>query len=232
MTNPKINELLASLPEIDYQLLLPLLKLVSLTAGDTLLEAGGKSLKIYFPTNALVTHSREMGNGLAIDTASVSADGMLGCDGLTGSSLHRLYVAQSGLAYRMDLEQLKPAMASRPKISDMCMVGVQLILRKISIEVACCHFHSIYQRVARWVCTQDDASCNGSLDVTHQLIAYSLGVRREAVSLALAKLSGCSVTRGHLEIIDRSLLEKESCDCYFQLKAANPNQIKLPFSDV
>ena len=231
MTNPKLNDLLASLSESDLGVLRPWLQLISLTAGETLAESGYKSDKIYFPINALVAHSREMGNGMAIDTASVGAEGMLGCGGLSGTTLHRLYVSQSGLAYRMDIAQLTIAMEFDPKISDMCMKGVQHILRKISIELACRHFHSIHQRVARWILAQDDYSQDGSINVTHQAIANSLGVRRESVSLLLPKLSGCSLTRGHLEIIDRASLEADCCDCYYQLKATNPNQIKLPFGD-
>jgi len=122
-------------------------------------------------------------------------------------------------------------MSSYPMIAEMCTRGVQLVLRKIAIELACCHFHAVQQRVARWILAQDDCTHIGGLDVTHQGIANSLGVRREAVSLALPKLSGCSLTRGHLEITDRSLLENEACECYFQLKATNPNQTDLPFSD-
>ena len=231
MANPKMNDLLASLPESDLQVLLPCLQLVSLTAGETLAEAGRKSRTIYFPISAVVAHSREMSDGLTIDTASVGSDGMLGCGGLIGTPLHRLYVSQSGLAYRMDIEDFKSVMPSHPNISDMCMAGVQHILRKISIELTCSHFHSIHQRVARWILAHDDFSRTGSLDVTHQAIAHSLGVRREAVSLALPKMSGCSIGRGRLEITDRSLLENETCECYFQLKATNPDQKKLPFSE-
>ncbi len=231
MANPKMNALLASLPDSELQVLLPWLQLVSLTMGDTLAEAGKKSPLIYFPVNALVAHSREMSDGMVIDTSTVGSEGMLGCGGLIGTSLHRLYVAQSGLAYRIDGEVFMGGMSSYPVIADMCTRGVQLVLRKIAIELACCHFHAVQQRVARWILAQDDCTHIGGLDVTHQGIANSLGVRREAVSLALPKLSGCSLTRGHLEITDRSLLENEACECYFQLKATNPNQTDLPFSD-
>ncbi|NBO88519.1 MAG: Crp/Fnr family transcriptional regulator [Betaproteobacteria bacterium] len=231
MANPKMNDLLASLPDSELQVLLPLLQLVSLTAGETLAEAGRKSSLIYFPINALVAHSREMSDGMAIDTSTVGAEGMLGCGGLIGTALHRLYVAQSGLAYRIDGEAFMAIMSSHPIIADMCTRGVQLVLRKISIELTCCHFHSIHQRVARWILSQDDCNHSGGLAVTHQTIASSLGVRREAVSLALPKMGGCSIRRGHLEITDRSLLEKEACECYFQLKVTHRDQRKLPFSE-
>ncbi|MEY3914346.1 MAG: hypothetical protein RL509_2390, partial [Pseudomonadota bacterium] len=159
------------------------------------------------------------------------AEGMLGCGGLIGTDLHRLYVAQSGLAYRIDGEAFMAIMSSHPIIADMCTRGVQLVLRKISIELTCCHFHSIHQRVARWILSQDDCNHSGGLAVTHQTIASSLGVRREAVSLALPKMGGCSIGRGHLEITDRALLEKEACECYFQLKVTHRDQRKLPFSE-
>lgn len=231
MANPRMNDLLDSLADSDLQTLLPSLQLVSLTAGETLAEAGATSNKIYFPINALVAHSREMSDGLTIDTAMVGADGMLGCGGLIGTSLHRIYVAQSGLAYRINAEDFLSAISAHAAIADLCMRGVQHVLRKISIELTCSHFHSIHQRVARWILAQDDCNHTGSLQITHQAIAHSLGVRREAVSLTLSKLKGCHVSRGNLEISDRPLLEAECCECYFQLKATNPHQIKLPFRE-
>jgi hypothetical protein len=232
MANPRMNKLLALLPQHDLEVLLPCIHLVSLSAGDILAESGIPSHKIYFPINALVAHARDMRDGLVIDTALVGAEGMLGCGGLVGVPFHRLYVAASGLAYRMDLEQLIVAKHSSPQIADMCMQGVQHIGRKISIELACSHFHPLLQRVARWVLARYDHCGHASLHVTHQAIADSLGVRREAVTLALGKLSGCNVSRGHLEITDRALLESECCECYHQLKAINPNQLQLPFAEL
>lgn len=231
MANPRMNDLLASLADSDLEFLLPSLQLVSLTAGETLAEAGSTSNQVYFPINALVAHSRTMSDGLAVDTAMVGADGMLGCGGLIGTSLHRIYVAQSGLSYRIDAADFLAATSAHAAIADLCLRGVQHVLQKISIELTCSHFHSVHQRVARWVLAQDDCKHTGSLHITHQAIADSLGVRREAVSLTLSKLKGCHVSRGNLEIIDRALIQAECCECYFQLKATHPNQFKLPFSD-
>jgi hypothetical protein len=53
--------------------------------------------------------------------------------------------------------------------------------------------------------------------MTHELIANMLGVRREGVSLAAAKLQAMGVIeyfRGTITILDRDKLETAACECY------------------
>jgi hypothetical protein len=77
-----------------------------------------------------------MSDGMVIDTSTVGSEGMLGCGGLIGTSLHRLYVSQSGLAYRIDGEVFMGVMSSYPMIADMCTRGVQLVSAKNSDRIS------------------------------------------------------------------------------------------------
>ena len=55
------------------------------------------------------------------------------------------------------------------------------------------------------------------LDMTQELIANMLGVRREGVTTAAGKLQALGViqyARGHITVIDRPKLEELSCECY------------------
>jgi len=216
MVNPKHNTLLEQLPHADFQHLQPHLQLLSLTAGEQLYASGDPIHKVHFPVSALITLTRELHDGSRIDTALLGSQDMLGVRGLIDeSSLHSVYVAASGLAYQMPLKVIQLALRERPPIHQMCMKAGNAILKRISVETACAHFHCIEQRLARWLLTrQDHLDCN-PIQATHQTIADSLGVRREAITLACRKLGCVQPQHGYIQLTDRNALEKLACDCYF-----------------
>ncbi len=227
--NPRKNECLEALPLDDFELIRPRLKLMSLGAHQTLSQALFRTEKLYFPVNALIALRKDTPDGLSIDTATIGAEGLIGLAGMTGCSLFHTIVAEPGLVYQIDRADLQQLIDSHPSITKMCMRATQLVIRKISIELFCNHYHQIPQRLARWILNRHDYLHAESLTVTHQAISHSLGIRREAVSLTLSDLAGVRVTRGHLEVTDRVSLERQSCECYFHLKQVHPNQIPLAF---
>ncbi len=229
MLNPRCNALLDRLPEQDYERLLPHLNLVSLRQDQQIYLASDRADKVYFPVTALIAFARDLDDGSAIDTACIGAEGVVGLRGLVGTSLHRVYVASSGLAYLMDLSHLVQAFHASPAIAAMCMQAGSQILKNTSLELACSHFHPIGQRLAKWVLMRHDRSGSPQIEVTHQAIALSLGTRREAVTHACQSLPGLRPGRGHLEITDRAALERHCCECYFLQKETHAGQMDLPF---
>jgi CRP-like cAMP-binding protein len=224
-----MNQCLETLPACDLQLLLPHLKLRSLRAGEKLYEAFSRPDKLYFPINALIAIRNETRDGLSIDTATIGSEGVIGLAGVTGHSYFHAIVAEPGLVYQLDRMHLQCLVDVHPMITKMCMQATQLIIRKISKELLCTHYHPVPQRLSRWILTRHDYLLADDLTVTHQTISESLGIRREAVTLNLANLAGVRVSRGHLDITDRSALEHESCECYYHLKQVQLNQSSLAF---
>lgn len=229
MLNPRMNELIDGLPDSDFEILLPKLQLVSLLAGQLLYESGDRIDQAYFPVTALVAFAKELSDGLSIDMALIGSEGMVGLRGLTGVSLHRVHVASSGFAYQISMHDLQRAMQSVPALFRMYVHAVNRILKDVSIETACCYFHSIGQRLAKWLLIRHDHSGVSVMRVIHQNIADSLGVRREAITNALLKLPGIQSSRAQIEIKDRALLEDVCCECYFAQREAHPHQMALPF---
>lgn len=111
----------------------------------------------------------------------------------------------------------------------MCMqAGIQMI-KKMTVEVACTNFHTLEQRLSKWILTRHHRYKTNSIHASHQTIADSLGVRREAITHTLPKLSGIICSRCTIGIQDTVLLQQSCCECYFVQRDAHPSQMTLPF---
>jgi CRP-like cAMP-binding protein len=230
MVTPKMNLLLEQLPDSDFQRLLPDLQLVSLVSGQQLSEPGDPFERIVFPVTATVGIAIVLSDGCAIETAMIGREGIVGVRALEYvTGLHRIYVVESGLAYSMSRIRLLQEAQTGSAIFKMFFCASLQTMRRISLEMACSHFHSIEQRLAKWLLNRSDLSGSILIKATHQGIADALGVRREAVTNAFRKLDGIESRRGYVEIQDSALLKRICCECYFLQQEAQANQLPLPF---
>lgn len=230
MLNPRMNELLNQLPESEFSRLLPHIRLVSLNIGDELYALGEKINAIYFPITALISIAKEFPDGNSMDTATIGQEGLLGIKALTLEvSIHRVYVSSSGLAYRINCEEVEPEILNSLAIYKIMLLASTQIHQKMSIEIVCSNFHSIESRLARWLIVRHDQEKSATIKTTHQFIASAMGVRRESITHASSKLKGLKNFRGSIEIQDRSVLETQCCKCYYLQRQVHFKQTALPF---
>ena len=227
--NPKNNQLLDQLPQALYQLMHPLLQLVSLEEGELLFGPGERIEQAIFPVNALIAIANELREGVCIDMALVGAEGAVGLRGLYfGISPYRVHVAHSGLAYRVALHALQPLMLPGAWVHHLYLQASHQILGQIAAELACAHFHPLLARVARWLLTRSERTGQRCIAATHQSLADALGVRREAITHALLRLPGIVQGRQRIEIEDLPTLARQSCDCGRSLQETLTGQLALP----
>ena len=85
----------------------------------------------------------------------------------------------------------------------------------------CNRHHSLDQQLCRWLLLSLDRLAGTDLQMTQELIANMLGVRREGVTEAALKLQGMGLiryARGHISVLDRPGLEQRTCECYAVVK--------------
>ncbi|MDP1968108.1 MAG: Crp/Fnr family transcriptional regulator, partial [Burkholderiaceae bacterium] len=76
--NPRHNQLLAALPDAEWQRWLPQLTLVDMPLGQVLYESGGTMASVYFPTTAIVSLLHVLENGASAEIAVVGFEGLVG----------------------------------------------------------------------------------------------------------------------------------------------------------
>ena len=94
----------------------------------------------------------------------------------------------------------------------------------------CNRHHSVEQQLCRWLLLSLDRLPSSKVTMTQELIANMLGVRREGVTEAAGKLQKRSVInyrRGRIDVLDRTRVERLSCECYAVVKQETDRLLPL-----
>ena len=220
---PENNRLLRELPDDVKLRLFPHLELVPLTLGQVISEGGTKMRYVYFPTDSIISLLYVMENGASAEIAVVGNDGMVGVALFMGgeSTTSRAVVQSGGFAYRLFGQRLKDEFNRHGALLHLLLRYSQVLLTQMAQTAVCNRHHSIEQQLCRWLLLSIDRLKGDHLQMTQELIANMLGVRREGVTDAAGKLQKLGIinySRGHIQVTNRHLLEQNCCECYDVVK--------------
>jgi CRP-like cAMP-binding protein len=221
--SPNQNHLLAALPTAEFERLLPQLELVPMRLGDLLCESGDQLQHAYFPTSAIVSLHYVMESGASVEVAGVGNEGMLGISLFMGgqTTLTRAIVQTGGHGYQLRSRLLMEEFNRFGLMLRLLLRYTQALITQMAQTAACNRHHSLLQQLCRWLLLTLDRMPSNDLIITQELIASMLGVRRVGVTEAAAKLKdlgAISYRRGHITVLDRSLLSAHVCECYDVVK--------------
>ncbi|HAC67891.1 MULTISPECIES: Crp/Fnr family transcriptional regulator [Pseudomonas] len=222
-SKPQRNSLLAALPDDVQQRLSSHLELVHLALGQVLYESGESVRYVYFPTDSIVSLLNVMENGATAEIAVVGNEGLVGISLFMGgeSTPSRAVVQSGGYAYRLQGQRLTEEFDRHGDMLVLMLRYTQALITQMSQTAVCNRHHSIDQQLCRWLLLSLDRLPGDQLNMTQELIANMLGVRREGVTEAAGKLQRQGVieySRGHITVLDRKQLEQLSCECYAVVK--------------
>ncbi|MDP2075220.1 Crp/Fnr family transcriptional regulator [Hydrogenophaga sp.] len=221
--SPLQNQLLASLPEAEWERWKPQLELVDLPLGKVLHESGGVMTHVYFPTNAIVSLLYVLENGASAEIAVVGHEGVVGIAIFMGggSTPSRAVVQSAGMGYRLRAEAIRGEFERAGPVMHLMLRYTQALITQMSQTAVCNRHHSLDQQLCRWLLLSLDRLPGNELVMTQELIANMLGVRREGVTEAALKLQAAGLiryARGHISVLDRPGLEHRTCECYRVVK--------------
>lgn len=220
---PQQNHLLAALPGEVQQRLFSHLEHVSLPLGQVLYESGESIRHVYFPTDSIVSLLNVMESGACAEICVVGNEGLVGVSLFMGgeSTPSRAVVQSGGYAYRLPGQRLKDEFNRHGELLVLMLRYTQALITQMSQTAVCNRHHSIDQQLCRWLLLSLDRLPGNQLNMTQELIANMLGVRREGVTEAAGKLQRQGVieySRGRITVLNRRQLEQMSCECYAVVK--------------
>lgn len=221
LKDPTQNHLLASL--LDTARLAPHLKLVAMSLGDILYERGSEAYEVYFPVTAVVSLQCLLEKGSTIQIAAIGNEGMVGTSLLMGNNItsNRAMVLSDGYGYTLSSDILLNAFNRAGAEMRLLLRYTQTLMMQISQTAVCNPRHSIEQQLCRLLLLTLDRMPGEELIMTHELIAATLGARRERVTILAGKLQELGFIqyqRGHITVVDRTGLEGLACECYGAVK--------------
>jgi CRP-like cAMP-binding protein len=224
ISDPKDNQLLASLPDSEFQILLPDLEAVAMPLGEAIYESGGTMTHAYFPTTSIVSLLYVMESGASAEIGVVGNEGLVGISLFMGggSTPSRAVVQSAGRGFRLKSRIVKEQFDKSGPLMHLFLRYTQALITQMTQTAACNRHHSLDQQLCRWLLLSLDRLAGSELVMTQELIANMLGVRREGVTEAALKLQRAGLirySRGHIEVLDRPGLEERSCECYKVVKA-------------
>jgi CRP-like cAMP-binding protein len=212
-TDPRQNNLLATLADADWQRLKAQLELVDLSLGQVLSESGRAPSFVYFPTTAIVSLLYMTQDGASSEIAVVGNDGVVGISLFMGGNAtpSQSVVQSAGQGYRLRAQWVKREVELAGPVLHMLLGYTQTMIAQVAQTAACNRYHSIDQLMCRRLLLGLDRLPSDALMMTQELMANLLGVRREGVTAAALKLQQAGVirySRGHIVVLDRARLEQ------------------------
>jgi CRP-like cAMP-binding protein len=201
--------------------------LVSLPAGTQIFSQGDRLTHALFPTTAVCSLVVELASGDKAETGTVGRDGFVGVPLILGIPVSHSsgLILVPGEGYRMTAKNVLDLCKHYESFRKALFGYTAFRLDLASRSVACNSFHSIVQRLARWLLFAHERAGKNEFHVTHELLSAMLAATRPRVSQAAGRLKAEGIIdyrRGRVRILDRKRLEAVSCECYEETRRLQP----------
>ncbi|MBC7918483.1 MAG: Crp/Fnr family transcriptional regulator [Rhodoferax sp.] len=176
-------------------------------------------------SNALFPLSGYLSLVVKLDDAPGLEVGIVGCEGMLGLALvlggntmpWHVVVQGAGSALQIQKRAFNVLLKECPVLRVILQRYAYVMLAQTGSFAACNRFHSIYQRLSRWLLMSQDRANSDSFQMTQEFLAYMLGVRRVSITQAATALQNAHLIeyrRGEIHVLDRAGLETAACHCY------------------
>jgi CRP-like cAMP-binding protein len=214
------NRLLVALPRKEYERLLPLLKLTQLPQGMVLYHAGDLMRSAYFINDGLISLLSTAQDGSSVETAVVGSEGLIGIPIVLRSN-KTPYEVKVQIAVKsslmIDAEALRNEFDRGDKLQELLLHYTHVLLTQISQTALCNRFHTVEQRLVRWLLIATSRVNSNRINFTQEIISQILGSQRTGVTAAACHLQDKGLirySRGKIKVLNRQGLEAIACECF------------------
>ncbi|MCS6302170.1 MAG: Crp/Fnr family transcriptional regulator [Nitrospira sp.] len=213
------HQLLTMLPVAEKQALSPHVKLIMLSTKEELNPVDSPLRYLYFPLGAAISVMEMERSGRVLEVAVVGKEGCFCPDvlnGVTASPTHTI-VQIGGASLFVDTATLVGMLPALPVFARMVRRFSALMFRHAVISVGCSQWHSVEQRLARWLLAHHHRTGDIIFPFTHGFLADQLGSQRVTVTETLSAFQRNDMVRysyGKVELINIEKVKDMSCECF------------------
>jgi CRP-like cAMP-binding protein len=182
-----------------------------LKKGQVLYAQGSSPDMIYFPVSTVVSFFVELSDGYSIEAIAFGRESIVGAAIPTIGSVGTMRIREEGIAYKISAVNFNESLLKILSIAQAANQFYASIIEIMMRNIACVSHHRLSQQLIRWILHTVDYSQSTTILFSHAELGMMLGVRREAISLALNELhllDAVLLKRNRVEVLDRLLLEK------------------------
>jgi CRP-like cAMP-binding protein len=223
------NRLLAALPRTEFERLAPHLEQINLQTG-TIYEAGDVVRYAYFLQSGMISLLSVTNKDQVIEVGAVGDEGMIGIPSVLRNRRAplRTMVQIPISALKISSDALHQEFRRGGELQELILCYTHSLVTQIAQSVACNRYHTVEQRLSRWLLMTRDRVHSDTFHLTHEFISYMLGTTRSGVTTAAVALQEAELIRyrrGKIMILDGSKLEGVACDCYRVICEENEHYI-------
>lgn len=213
------NQILNTLSRKEYPALFAGLQAVHLPRGKVLYEFGERIDYNFFVVSGMISVLAITEDGGTTEISMIGNEGVAGISALLGvnEAPYRMEVQIPGKGMRIRTTVLMEEFGRRGPLRDLMLRYTHSLILQISQSAACNRFHTIEQRLCRWLLVARDRVESDTLHLTQEALSHMLGSNRTNVTAAAASLKSAGLIeyrRGSIQIVDQDELEKTACECY------------------
>jgi CRP-like cAMP-binding protein len=185
--------------------------------------SGDRIRYAHFPLTGMISLLSTTESGSTVEVAMVGNEGILGLPVVMSinKSPYEAMIHIAADTVRIKAEVLKEEFDRGGRLQDFMLRYTHVLIAQIMQSAVCNRFHTVEERLCRWLLIARDRVNSNTIDLTQENIAHMLGSPRTGVTMAAGVLQQSGLirySRGKIVILDRQRLSDASCECYRVIK--------------
>ena len=218
------NKLLRGLPDEDFRRLAQHARIIPLTPKLVLQPIHEPIHDVVFPDGGVVSVTAAMLDGSIVEVATIGVEGLVGINAFFGggtSDAESMVQVPGATATVLPVSVFKSEVARSGAFQDCVQRYSRGMMGLVMQSAGCLALHSVQQRCCRWLLMAHDRVGRDEFHLSQEFLAAMLGSTRPTVNVvasALQKSGALRYVHGRITILDRSELERGSCECYSSVR--------------
>jgi hypothetical protein len=225
------NAVLAGLPKLERELILPTLKLHELHLGETIDIAGETIRFLDFPTESAISVVTMQDKQHMVDITVIGKEGCSGSAVVQGSDKapFMTLVEIGGSGIRVAAADVKERLSQMPYLATALARYNLLLLFHSGVSVGCSQFHTPVQRLARWLKAHWHRTGLERFPFSSDFLAAQAGLDPKTAADILKVFQDDGLIEKSLrqvKIVNQEGLANRACLCLSQCNSATDEYVR------